>query len=64
MSSVKGKSRVFIPISAQVRLGPDKSLSDPGTRYIASTEQSGSFITRLCRLTDHTFGEIAAKLGT
>lgn len=61
---MKDKSRVFIPISAQLRLGPDKSLSHPGARYIASTEQSGSFIIRLCRLTDHIFGESAAKSGT
>lgn len=64
MLTVKDKPRVFVPISAQLRLGPDKSLSDPGAAYIASTEQSGTFIMRLCRLIDHIFGESAAKLDT
>lgn len=61
---MKDKSRVLIPISAQLRLGPDKSLSDPGARYTASTEQSGTFIMRLFRLTDHIFGKSAARSGT
>lgn len=33
-------------------------------RVFVPTEQSGTFIMRLCRLTDHIFAECAAKLGT